>query len=142
MATKKPLPKKQAHDWLVTSSFQKLNRLPIAEQAKYTAVRTSRGSPRFPLKYPVNHALPLVMPGRDLMDLPEEQFEPRYMEQLDATGADRILRHLEDLHRDNGGERPLALLCFCKLEEGAFCHRRIFSKWFSRFTGKTITEIG
>jgi hypothetical protein len=128
-------------DWIVTTTYQNLGKLVKQGCTSYTPVRTTRGVPRFPLPYSAGVAQ-CVMPEARMMGMSEAMFRGTYRAHLSNIGIDTIRDELER-HYDLSGEKPLALLCFCKTHTGehAFCHRHIFAEWWKDQTGEQIVEL-
>lgn len=126
---------------LVTASYAALNRMSAEEWARYAAIRTSRGAPRFPLRYNMAGTAGALMPPRHLLGVDDaEEYADAYRLHLEQQGAHYIRTELAAISGDAGG-RPLALLCFCNLERGQFCHRRIFAEWWEEKTGEAVPEV-
>ena len=145
---KKPLKPKAApavSSWLRTANYTEFNKLLPAERFKYAAVRTTRGAPRFPLKYNLAGTSEAVMPPKHAWGLEADEFESTYRSHLDALGVEVVARDLTEIKTDdhiNGGtDRSLVLLCFCKLGEVTHCHRRIFAQWWQEQTGESVPEL-
>ncbi|MHB8397318.1 MAG: DUF488 family protein [Candidatus Limnocylindrales bacterium] len=103
-------------------------------------VRISIGAPRFRTPYQIAGACRLLMPRRDMLGLPYDDYEGEYLAILDGHGADAIRSDLDRIAESADG-RPLALLCFENLAAGKWCHRRIFADWWVEQTGESIDEL-
>ncbi|MCX6401944.1 MAG: hypothetical protein NTX33_18680, partial [Propionibacteriales bacterium] len=52
-----------------------------------TAVQTSIGSPRWPLRYALDFRISELMPSRSMLKLPYEAYADRYVAQLEEMGV-------------------------------------------------------
>lgn len=115
-------------------------------------VRASIGAPRW-FTHP--HACwPNVYPQRHWLQLPYDQYLPRYLDMLDAHGPQKLRDDLEAMattfKQNYGGDRPTraVLLCYEKLSkvlpdnEPNWCHRSMASSWLSFHLGVAIPELG
>ncbi len=111
------------------------------------AVRTSIGHPRF-----FNHR-PLVTwegvyPERHWLELPVEEYTPRYLSKLDSYGietAEADLAYIADQIETLTGRAPerLVLLCYENLaHEGKWCHRTMLAQWLAYNSYREIKELG
>lgn len=105
-------------------------------------VRISHGTPKWPLGYAVDEAIPELMPPGYLMqEQDREVFRPKYRRHLYRVGAARIRERFEEISARHGG-RGLVLLCFERVDEGRdWCHRQVFAEWWKDQTGETIVEL-
>lgn len=104
-------------------------------------VRASRGYPRFKLAYRLSERLPDLAPARELFGLDDDEFDRRYVAQLDAVGVAAILEKLDRVRATNEG-RGLVILCFEDLRSGnARCHRTTFAAWLADRTGLVAPEL-
>lgn len=110
-------------------------------------IRTSRGAPKW-FVYPYM-SWENVFPTYSMLQLPFEQYQPRYLGMLEKHGADKLLGDLqfmsEEYAKANDGEvRPLVLLCYEKLSKGPdnWCHRTQLAGWLTRRCGLHIEELG
>jgi hypothetical protein len=100
-------------------------------------VRTSIGGPRFPITYgPLVYMKELAPFG--LRELAEDAFAEAYRRRLDTIGVERLGRRFAEISEAHD-DRGLALLCF--EPSGAFCHRRVFARWWEEQTGQTVPEL-
>ena len=104
---------------------------------KHAAIRTSLGHPRFTLPYLITGKLPELTPERPWLGLEREEYEPLYLAKLEGVGVDTIRECVAELA---GGRIPV-LLCFCKVANGAWCHRRMFAEWWEKQTGEPVPEL-
>ena len=110
----------------------------------YAGVRTTIGAPRFPLKYQLaGAAVGMLPPARLFSALRDgsswDEYESGYRAHLDKVGVQAIEQELEAIQSRAG--RPLALLCFCDIEDGGNCHRRVFASWWQEKTGEMVPEL-
>lgn len=107
-------------------------------------VRISNSGPRFKTRYDKKdlERIPQLFPNRDIFrkGLSPEEFRIQYRKQLDMTGVAEIDTMFEQIARRHPDQR-LVLLCFEKVLEGEYCHRRVFAEWWFEQTGEPITEI-
>jgi hypothetical protein len=70
-----------------------------------------------------------------------ERFTAAYLAQLNrfADDIDRKLAWLADAYPD----QPITLLCFDRRvgDGGTFCHRLLFSRWWTERTGQPVPEL-
>lgn len=113
---------------------------PELKSGKYTAVRISLGSPKWPLGYTVAGELKDLMPFGLLGKYDSyEDFERAYFQRLNQIGVDRILYQL---NRFTFAGRNTVLLCFEDIRcEGEWCHRTAFAKWWLMQTGEIVDEL-
>jgi hypothetical protein len=105
-------------------------------------VRTTIGAPRFKLRYPLNHNLPLIAPDRAFFHATRPEFVRQYRAKLDRHGPALIIAACEQIAKAATQDR-LVLLCFEDLtKEGQWCHRTLFAEWFEEQTGHPVREIG
>lgn len=110
-----------------------------------TPVRTSRGFPRWKLRYPLELKLPELMPDAHTLRIEDKaRFTDLYVGKLDTIGIDGIQEKIDALLASiGGGPAPLVMLCFEKLHEpGKWCHRTIFGRWYAEKTGMFVPELG
>lgn len=123
---------------LVTSYYARALKLP---KDKFFVVRTSIGAPRWGQ---ADGDLLELAPTRDMLDLEETPYRRKYVSLLKKVGVDAIRNELSRLSKKAAG-RTLVLCCFESLseenvEDGQFCHRRIFADWWEKQTGEVIPE--
>jgi hypothetical protein len=107
-----------------------------------TAIQTSRGAPRWPLRYALDVKISELMPARWTLDLPYDVFADRYRDQLDEVGVDHLAARFQAIASATGEPR-LVLLCFENLAKpGLWCHREMFSEFWSSRTGHQVLELG
>jgi hypothetical protein len=104
-------------------------------------VRTSRGFPRYKLKYELQAYHPLITPGPWFKEA-AETYVPKYLDQLDGHGVKKIqdvTKRLLDQHQATDA----VFLCFEDLGNPAnWCHRRLFAQWWLEHTGEEVDELG
>jgi len=66
-----------------------------------------------------------------------ETFRSLYHQQLDKLDPTRIIA---DLYRLVVLAEPV-LLCWCNLQAGSWCHRRMFAEWIGEQTGVEMKEL-
>jgi hypothetical protein len=108
-----------------------------------TAVRISNSGPRFKTRYDKKNMekIPQLYPDKDIFrkGLSPEDFRTRYRAQLYRVGIKEINYMIEQISRRNPG--PLVFLCFEKVLDGEYCHRRVFAEWYFEQTGALIPEL-
>jgi len=109
-------------------------------------IRISRGFPRYPLKYPLpkEATLRVLWPGQEYFKAPIDEFNRRFLEDLDKVGVDRLEHHFARLKEEFQATR-LVFLCFEQLwkdPSGEGCHRSTFADWWLTQTLETIPELG
>lgn len=115
---------------------------PELRSGKYTAVRISLGTPKWPLGYNLDAELPDLMPFGLLNKFDTyEDFKPAYFARLNQKGVQRILTQLQRLERQTG--KDVVLLCYEDIRKGPedWCHRRAFAEWWLEVTGEVIPEL-
>lgn len=117
---------------LFTASF------PRFEPGSGVPVRTSRGFPRYQLRYRLEAVAPSLMPDRSMFGL-GEAFDAAYRAKLDGLGVDRIAAELHAI-AERARDEQLVLLCF--EADRADCHRGSFSAWWLEQTGEEVPELG
>jgi hypothetical protein len=105
-----------------------------------TPVRITLGTPRWrPPGRRYWLYLAELAPQRDYFNAPAEEFERRYLAQLDELG-DAIEQKLGWLTEAYG---PILLCCYEKdVRDPLACHRRMFARWYEARTGQPVPEIG
>lgn len=105
-------------------------------------VRITRGNPRFKLGYEIRERVMALAPSRDIFKagLSPEEFDEAYREEIEAVGLAAINSKLQEISQRNGHKR-LVLLCFEKVLDGEFCHRRVFARWWYEQTGVAVPEL-
>lgn len=113
-----------------------------------TAVRTSRGIPRWFPHQPVGEWWN-VAPDRSMLNIADQaQYRTAYEAKLDHLGPDQAradLLHLADLLTDQNGHPPhtLVLLCYEKVNRpGNWCHRTMLANWLAQNLSVTVPELG
>ena len=102
------------------------------------AVGTSVGKPPWTLPY--RHVFLDSAAPYGLLQVPDQAtFERRYLERLDAIGADHFRDEFTRIAAEHDAD-GLVLLCFEKAGEP--CHRRLFAGWWERQTGEQVPELG
>jgi hypothetical protein len=103
-------------------------------------VRSTVGSPRWPLPYKLREAAP----GRAMLAARKAggthaEFRVAYMAKLDGIGPE----HFAIAARAISEVVPVVLLCFDKLWlPGVTCHRTVFGDWWLDRTGEVVPELG
>ena len=114
---------------------------PELRSGKYTTVRISLGTPKWPLGYSLDAEMPDLMPFGLLNKFERyEDFARAYFARLNQKGAARIQNQLHALeHRG----RDVVLLCYEDIRKGPddWCHRRTFADWWLQQTGEIINEL-
>lgn len=107
-----------------------------------TPVRITRGHPRFKLNYDLREKVAQLYPSRDIFKagLSPREFERRYRKELEEQGLARINSKLQEISGRAKGER-IVLLCYEKVLDGEYCHRRVFARWWEEQTGIEVPEI-
>lgn len=114
---------------------------PLIVASGLVPVRTSLGGPRFKIPYRIEGVCRLLMPRRDMLGLPIEEYESLYVEILEGHGLDAIRQDFRTISNENGG-RGLVLLCFEDLNKSDnWCHRRMFADWWTEQTGEPVPEL-
>lgn len=112
---------------------------PELRSGKYTAVRISIGTPKWPLGYEVAGEIKDLMPWGLLGKYSHEEFVPRYRSKLDAIGANRIRNSIQ---RFEAMGKPVVLLCYEDVRvPGQTCHRTTFAEWWQEKTGEIVEEL-
>lgn len=112
---------------------------PELKSGKYTAVRISLGSPKWPLGYTVAGEVKDLMPFGLLNIQDQATYERKYRDRLSQIGVDRIWMQLERFERQG---KPVVLLCYEDVRDPAqWCHRTIFAQWWLEQTGEIIEEL-
>ena len=107
------------------------------------AIRTTAGGARW-FSHPLGGHAQLITPTRQLLDqkLPKDAYEFSYRRTLNERGIDPIHRELSALAAKHNGNR-LVLLCFDRMDKPEnWCHRVMFSAWWTEQTGEEIAELG
>lgn len=109
-------------------------------------VRSSNGTPRYTLKYPLPHAMPVTFPHRSYMRRPLPEFRALYRRQIERVGLDMLRKEIERIRvaAGAGEDVRLVLLCFEQLgkKPGVWCHRHIFAALWTEMTGEDVPEYG
>jgi hypothetical protein len=107
-------------------------------------VRISNSGPRFKTRYNKKNMekIPQLYPDREIFrkGLKPEEFRTRYRAQLHRVGIKEIQMMIDKMQARHPGER-LVLLCFEKVLDGEYCHRRVFAEWYYEETGVVIGEL-
>lgn len=114
---------------------------PELKTGKYTAVRISLGTPKWPIGYNLDAEMKDLMPFGLLGKFERyEDFERAYFERLDQKGVQRILSQLQRFERLG---KDVVLLCYEDIRKGPddWCHRRTFADWWLKNTGEAIPEL-
>ena len=114
---------------------------PELKSGKYTTVRISLGTPKWPIGYHLDTEMKDLMPFGLLGHYDtEEAFRPAYFKRLDSIGTQRIFRQLQRLESMG---KDVVLLCYEDIRKGDdnWCHRRTFAAWWLERTGEVIPEL-
>ena len=120
-----------------TSRYSK----PELKTGKYTAVRISLGTPKWPIGYNLDAEMKDLMPFGLLGKFERyEDFERAYFERLDQKGVQRIFSQLQRFERLG---KDVVLLCYEDIRKGPddWCHRRTFADWWLKNTGEALPEL-
>jgi hypothetical protein len=108
---------------------------------RLACVRISVGMPRWPLKYELVGHCKLLMPRRNMLKLPMDEYWEEYAKILEGHGVEAIQEDLARLSVLANG-RPLVLLCFEDLTKpDLWCHRRMFASWWEDKTTVFVPEL-
>lgn len=117
-------------------------------------VRSSRGYPRFRLRYPLVHAMPATFPeARWLRGVDKPTFDELYHAKIRAVGVDALRREADRIRHeeaqalgdDRALEKPIVLLCFERWnqkKDPGWCHRHSFQAAWSDLAGEDVPELG
>ena len=113
---------------------------PELKTGKYTAVRISLGTPKWPIGYNLDAEMPDLMPFGLLNKFEQyEDFERAYFARLEQKGVQRILSQLQRFERLG---KDVLLLCYEDIRKpDDWCHRRTFADWWLKNTGEAIPEL-
>ena len=114
---------------------------PELKTGKYTAVRISLGTPKWPIGYNLDAEMKDLMPFGLLGKFERyEDFERAYFERLDQKGVQRIFSQLQRFERLG---KDVVLLCYEDIRKGPddWCHRRPFADWWLKNTGEALPEL-
>ena len=113
---------------------------PELKTGKYTAVRISLGTPKWPIGYNLDAEMKDLMPFGLLGKFERyEDFERAYFERLDQKGVQRIFSQLQRFERLG---KDVVLLCYEDIRKpDDWCHRRTFADWWLKNTGEAIPEL-
>lgn len=102
------------------------------------AIRASLGMPKKGFAHPLEE-LRVATPHPSYFRASDEEFERRFLEQLNRAGVVTIRRKLQEF-ADSHGATTVVLLCFER--DRADCHRGMFAQWWEDQTGERIEELG
>jgi len=113
---------------------------PELRSGKYTTVRISLGTPKWPLGYHLDAELTDLMPFGLLNKFEQyEDFERAYFARLNQKGTRRILAQLQRFEQLG---KDVVLLCYEDIRKpDDWCHRRTFADWWQKNTGEAIPEL-
>ena len=114
---------------------------PELKSGKYTTVRISLGTPKWPLGFNLDAEMADLMPFGLLNKFERyEDFEAAYFARLKQKGVQRILSQLQRFERLG---KDVVLLCYEDIRKGPdyWCHRRTFADWWLKNTGEAIPEL-
>lgn len=113
---------------------------PELKSGKYTTVRISLGTPKWPIGYNLDAEMKDLMPFGLLNKFEQyEDFERAYFDRLNQKGVQRILAQLQRFERIG---KDVVLLCYEDIRKpDDWCHRRTFADWWMKQTGEEIPEL-
>lgn len=114
---------------------------PELKSGKYTTVRISLGTPKWPLGYSIDAEMPDLMPFGLLNKYDTyDEFKGPYFDRLNQKGVQRILAQLQRFEQRG---KDVVLLCYEDIRKGPdnWCHRRAFAEWWMQQTGEPIEEL-
>lgn len=113
---------------------------PELKSGKYTTVRISLGTPKWPLGFNIDAEMADLMPFGLLNKFERyEDFEAAYFARLKQKGVQRILSQLQRFERLG---KDVVLLCYEDIRKpDDWCHRRTFADWWLKNTGEAIPEL-
>ena len=114
---------------------------PELKSGKYTTVRISLGTPKWPLGFNLDAEMADLMPFGLLNKFERyEDFEAAYFARLKQKGVQRILSQLQRFERLG---KDVVLLCYEDIRKGPddWCHRRTFADWWLKNTGEALPEL-
>ena len=113
---------------------------PLISNDRYTPVRISLGRPKFRLSYRISSGLEILYPTARMLTMDDVSiYRETYVQLLNERGLGEILTAI---HKVAVPGKETLLLCFEDLRvPGNWCHRRLFTEWFQRKTGKIIEEL-
>lgn len=103
-----------------------------------TAIRTTVGANRW-FRHPHVHARLCTPYGVFGKYEDEAEYRAAYLAKLDEAG-DAVIQEIRTLTVPSGGRG--ALLCFCKVAQGEWCHRRMLATWLQDRYGLFVPEFG
>jgi hypothetical protein len=80
-------------------------------------------------------------PRRRYFHADPSEFDRRYLDQLEAIGAQQIARRLVQIARDAYLEPSDRLALCCWETDSSRCHRATFAQWLLVTTGEKVTEV-
>jgi hypothetical protein len=101
-------------------------------------VATSRGLPKFPIRYAIAAHLLELAPTWPMMRLAEDEFEADYLQQLERIGIEHVLGRLTEIAATSG-TAGVVLLCFEPPDQP--CHRHVLSRWITEQSGIEVHEL-
>jgi hypothetical protein len=112
------------------------------ESSMGTPIQTSRGYPKWPLRYALDVRMSELMPDRGLWGLPVTEYVPRYRAQLDQIEVEALAAKFTRI-AESAAETRLVLMCFENLAKpDQFCHRTVFAEWWRDQSGQPVPELG
>lgn len=114
---------------------------PELRSGKYTAVRISLGTPKWPLGYVIESHIPMLMPAGIFgkYDSDPDAFRVAYYQILEKAGVNKIRNALA---RYEIYGKDVVLLCYEDIRKpGNYCHRTMFADWWKIKTGQEIPEL-
>ena len=114
---------------------------PELKSGRYTTVRISIGTPRWPLGYTLDAAIKELMPFGIFGIEDKTLFKEKYFQRLNKPGMfEKIDLQLHDL---SARGKDVVLLCYEDIRKGPsnWCHRNMFAEWWLHQTGEPIKEL-
>ncbi len=112
----------------------------LIEESGAAPLGSTVGPPRFGVGYELAGSVGMVTPYGSFKIEDPAEFRRVYRQRLGHFGVDKIKRVLEAFAAGHDTD-SVVLLCFCKLDEGAVCHRRVFAEWWREQTGDHVDEL-
>jgi hypothetical protein len=101
-------------------------------------VATSRGLPKFPIRYTIAAHLLELAPTWPMMQLDAETFELGYVRHLNRLGIEQVMRRLSEITAKAGAD-GVVLCCFEPV--GKPCHRHLLGRWIAAQTAIEVHEL-
>lgn len=113
----------------------------LVNDEEYTIISIAYSLPKFQLPYKVSLQYKVIAPDWKTWNARANQrlFDLYYRRQLEAIGFDTIFLYLQSLRKCG---KPLLLLCHEDISNKiTLCHRRLFAKWWTGYTGIEVPEL-